>query len=144
MLGAFGERRRSLSGWKRRLLGAVALGALPLPGGLTSPEPAWAQISETLPEVSVTAPRTVPRAPRRTEPTTRRTVRAPSETSEAAPASTPVPSALPAYQAISTTPITGLGFDRNKVPAMVQTVTAEDFSRVYSPNVVETLQPRIP
>ena len=27
---------------------------------------------------------------------------------------------------------------------MVQTVTSEDFSRVYSPNVVETLQQRIP
>ena len=26
---------------------------------------------------------------------------------------------------------------------MVQTVTSEDFSRVYSPNVVETLQQRI-
>src|SRR5262249_5316222 len=36
------------------------------------------------------------------------------------------------------TPITGLGFDRSKVPAMVQTLPAEDFSRVYSPNVVET------
>src|SRR5262245_9039231 len=98
MLGAFCERRRSLSGWKRRLLGAVTLGALPLPGGLTSPEMVWAQISETLPEVTVSAPRTTHRAPRRTEPTTRRTVRAPSETSEPAPASTPAPSALPAFQ----------------------------------------------
>jgi hypothetical protein len=29
--------------------------------------------------------------------------------------------------------VTGLGFDRDKVPAMVQTLPAEDFSRVYSP-----------
>src|SRR4051812_18417219 len=57
---------------------------------------------------------------------------------------TPVPSALPAYQVIATTPVTGIGFDRNKVPAMAQTVTAEDFSRVYSPNVLDTLQQRIP
>ena len=50
----------------------------------------------------------------------------------------------PAYQVIATTPVTGIGFDRNKVPAMVQTLTAEDFSRVYSPNVLETLKQRIP
>ena len=55
-----------------------------------------------------------------------------------------MPSALPAYQVIATTPVTGIGFDRNKVPAMAQTVTAEDFSRVYSPNVLDTLQQRIP
>ncbi|MGB9269927.1 MAG: TonB-dependent receptor, partial [Pseudolabrys sp.] len=40
--------------------------------------------------------------------------------------------------------MTGIGFDRNKVPAMAQTVTAEDFSRVHSPNVLDTLQQRIP
>src|SRR5262249_41364703 len=34
--------------------------------------------------------------------------------------------------------------DRSKVPAMVQTLPAEDFSRTYSPNVVETLAQRIP
>src|SRR5215475_11363917 len=139
MSGARGNHRKSsLSRWKRRLLGAVALGALPLPGGVSSPEPAWAQISETLPEVTVSAPRTTPRAPRRTESTARRATRAPSEVSEPAPTATP--SALPAFQVIAPTPITGLGFDPNKVPSMVQTVTSEDFSRVYSPNVVETLQ----
>ena len=61
-----------------------------------------------------------------------------------APATTPVPSALPAFQVIATTPVTGIGFDRNKVPAMAQTVTAEDFSRAYSPNVLDALQQRIP
>ncbi|MGZ3309760.1 MAG: TonB-dependent receptor, partial [Xanthobacteraceae bacterium] len=40
--------------------------------------------------------------------------------------------------------MTGIGFDRSKVPAMVQTLTADDFSRVYSPSVVETLAQRIP
>src|SRR5262249_61637899 len=99
MLGAWGVGRSSsrLGVWQRRLLGAVALGALPLPGGVTSPGPAWAQISETLPEVTVSAPRTTRRAPRQTEPTVRRAERAPSETSEPAPASTPAPSALPAF-----------------------------------------------
>src|SRR5262245_50102038 len=148
MLVAFGERRRSLYCWKQRLLGAVALGALALAGGLTLPEPASAQVSETLPEVTVSAPRTTHRAPRRPEPTARRATRATSsETSEPAPAPTPTPapSALPAFQVVAPTPITGLGFDRNKVPSMVQTVPAEDFSRVYSsPSVVETLQQRIP
>jgi hypothetical protein len=51
---------------------------------------------------------------------------------------------LPAFQVVAPTPITGLGFDRSKVPAMVQTLPAEDFSRVYSPNVVETFVQRIP
>jgi iron complex outermembrane recepter protein len=45
---------------------------------------------------------------------------------------------------VAPTPITGLGIDRNKVPAMVQTLPAEDFSRTYSPNVVETFARRIP
>jgi len=48
------------------------------------------------------------------------------------------------FQFVAPTPITGLGIDRNKVPAMVQTLPAEDFSRTYSPNVVETFQQRIP
>ncbi|HET9244589.1 MAG TPA: TonB-dependent receptor [Xanthobacteraceae bacterium] len=51
---------------------------------------------------------------------------------------------MPAFQVVAPTPITGLGFDRSKVPAMVQTLPAEDFSRVYSPNVVETFVQRIP
>jgi iron complex outermembrane recepter protein len=143
MRGAVGRDRKPsrLAAGKRRLLGAAALGALILPDAASSV--AWGQASATLPEVTVTAPRTTPRAPRRPEPTARRAARAPSETSEAAPA--PTPSALPAFQVVAPTPITGLGFDRNKVPAMVQTVTSEDFSRVYSsPSVVETLQQRIP
>src|SRR5262252_1693592 len=142
MRGALGRGRKPsrLAAGKRRLLGAAALGALILPGAASSD--AWGQASATLPEVTVTAPRTAPRPARRTEPTARRSTRASSETSEPTPATTP--SALPAFQVVAPTPITGLGFDRNKVPAMVQTVTSEDFSRVYSsPNVVETLQQRI-
>src|SRR5262249_32435183 len=50
---------------------------------------------------------------------------------------------IPAFQAVATTPVTGLGVDRDKIPAMVQTLTAEDFSRVYSPNVTQTLDQRV-
>ena len=126
--------------WKRRLLGAVAIGALPFPMSMTVPELAWGQAAATLPEVTVVAPRPAPRPPQRQAPATRRAAASPP----VAPATTPVPSALPAFQVIATTPVTGIGFDRNKVPAMAQTVTAEDFSRVHSPNVLDTLQQRIP
>jgi iron complex outermembrane receptor protein len=107
---------------------------------MTVPELAWGQAAATLPEVTVVAPRPAPRPPQRQAPATRRAAASPP----VAPATTPVPSALPAFQVIATTPVTGIGFDRNKVPAMAQTVTAEDFSRVHSPNVLDTLQQRIP
>src|SRR5215467_6598736 len=149
MLGAWGVGRSSswLGVWKRRLLGAVALGALPLPGGLTSPGPAWGQISETLPEVTVSAPRPKPRPPRRTEPAPRRAASSAPATREPAPAApepAPAVTAPSPFQFVAPTPITGLGIDRSKVPAMVQTLPAEDFSRTYSPNVVETFVQRIP
>src|SRR6516225_7546457 len=140
MSGAAGDRRRSssLSGWKRRLLGAVALSALPLPGWLTSPGPAWGQVSETLPEVTVTAPKkTTPKPARRTAPAAARPAATRPVASRPAP-STPAPAVTTPspFQFVAPTPITGLGIDRNKVPAMVQTLPAEDFSRTYSPNVV--------
>src|SRR5262249_59288288 len=62
----------------------------------------------------------------------------------AAPGLAPAVTAPPPFQFVAPTPIPGLGIARNKVPAMVQTLPAEDFSRVYSPNVVETLAQRIP
>src|SRR6476661_1324694 len=125
---------------KRRLLEAAAWGALILPGLAVLPEVAWSQVAATLPEVTVVAPRPAPSPPRRQAPAARRAAASPP----VAPATTPVPSALPAFQVIATTPVTGIGFDRSKVPAMAQTVTAADFSRVYSPNVLDTLQQRIP
>src|SRR6478609_10500763 len=148
MLGAWGVVSRSSSRlpvWKRRLLSAVAFGTLAL---LTSPGSAWGQVSETLPEVTVTAPReTKPKPARRTAPAPAR----PAATRRAAPPpppSTPAPApavtAPSPFQFVAPTPITGLGIDRNKVPAMVQTLPAEDFSRTYSPNVVETFVQRIP
>jgi iron complex outermembrane recepter protein len=129
-------------------LGAVAFGALPLLAGLTSPGSAWGQVSETLPEVTVTAPKkTTPKPARRPAPAAARPAAtrpvasrpAPSPPAPAPALTTPSP-----FQFVAPTPITGLGIDRNKVPAMVQTLPAEDFSRTYSPNVVETFAQRIP
>src|SRR5262249_42534058 len=122
MLGAWGVGRSSsrLRVWKRRLLGAVALGALPLPGGLTSPGPAWGQISETLPEVTVSAPRPKPRPPRRAEQAPRRAAPSAPATREPAPAAPePAPAPVPSvsapspFQFVAPTPITGLGIDRS-------------------------------
>src|SRR5215831_13787363 len=134
MCGAEGCDRGAsrLAAGKRRLLQDAAVGALTLPGALIGVDAAWGQISETLPEVTVSAPRPVPRPPRRPTPAPRRAAPSPAATSEPAPA--PAVSALPAFQVVAPTPIAGLGFDRSKVPAMVQTLPAEDFSRVYSPN----------
>jgi iron complex outermembrane receptor protein len=126
---------------KRQLSEAVAFGALILPAVTLLPGTAWSQVAATLPEVTVTAPASSP-------PTVRR-ARAPAESAPAprpapaAPTPTPV-RALPAFQVVATTPVTGLGFDRNKVPALVQTLTAEDFTRAYSPSVLEALSQRIP
>ena len=54
------------------------------------------------------------------------------------------PTVLPEIQVISTSPFSGGGIDRDKVPALVQTLTAEDFAQRYSPNVTDTLFQRIP
>ena len=51
---------------------------------------------------------------------------------------------LPEIQVISTSPLIGAGIDRDKVPAMVQTLTADDFTRTYSPSITDTLVQRIP
>ena len=102
------------------------------------PGAAWGQAAATLPEVTVTAPRPAAAPVRRAAPAASRPVRS------AAPAAPAAVSGQPAFQVVAPTPVPGIGFDRNKVPAMVQTLTAEDFARVYSPNVVETLAQRIP
>lgn len=62
------------------------------------------------------------------------------------PASAPAqgPQALPEIEVISTSPLPGAGIERDKVPALVQTITAEDFARTYSPNITDTLFQRIP
>ena len=61
------------------------------------------------------------------------------------PAGAPAQSTvLPEIQVISTSPFSGGGIDRDKVPALVQTLTAEDFAQRHSPNVTDTLFQRIP
>ena len=150
MRGA-GERRRVVSRLataKRPLLRAAAVGALTLPGALMSRNVACGQVGVTLPEVTVTAPKeTTPKPARRPAPAAAR----PAATRPAAPRPAPSPpvpapvvAALSPFQVVAPTPITGLGIDRSKVPAMVQTLPAADFSRDYSPNVVETFVQRIP
>jgi iron complex outermembrane receptor protein len=54
------------------------------------------------------------------------------------------PQELPEIQVISTSPLSGVGIDREKVPALVQTVRSEDFDRNYSQNITDTLFQRIP
>jgi iron complex outermembrane receptor protein len=51
---------------------------------------------------------------------------------------------LPEIQVISTSPLSGVGIDREKVPALVQTVTSDDIARTYNPNITDTLFQRIP
>ena len=50
---------------------------------------------------------------------------------------------LPEIQVIATSPL-GATLDRDKVPSLAQTVTSDDLSRTYSPNVTDTLFQRIP
>ena len=51
---------------------------------------------------------------------------------------------LPEIEVISTSPLAGAGIDRDKVPALAQTVTAEDFARTRSLNITDTLFQLIP
>jgi iron complex outermembrane receptor protein len=139
-VGGYGRGASRLATAKRRLLQAAAIVALPLPGALMLADVACGQVAATLPEVTVTAPRPPPvrRAARATTPAR---VARPARVSAPAPAPAPQ---IPAFQVVATTPVPGIGFDRDKVPAMVQTLPAEDFSRVYSPNVTQTLEQRVP
>jgi iron complex outermembrane receptor protein len=51
---------------------------------------------------------------------------------------------LPEIQVISNTPVQGPGIDRDKIPSLTSTVTAEDFQRSYSQNITDTLFQRVP
>jgi iron complex outermembrane receptor protein len=53
------------------------------------------------------------------------------------------PTLLPTIEVISTSPLGG-GVDRDKVPALVQSVTADEIARSHSPNITDTLFQRIP
>jgi iron complex outermembrane recepter protein len=51
---------------------------------------------------------------------------------------------LPEIQVISNTPMQGSGIDKDKIPSMTSSVTADDFQRSYSQNVTDTLFQRVP
>jgi iron complex outermembrane receptor protein len=52
--------------------------------------------------------------------------------------------ALPEIEVVATSPLPGGGENRDKIPAQVQTVPAEDFARTNSPSVTDTLQQQVP
>jgi iron complex outermembrane recepter protein len=52
--------------------------------------------------------------------------------------------ALPEVDVVATSPLPGGGENRDNIPALVQTLSAEDFARTNSQNVTDTLQQRIP
>ena len=51
---------------------------------------------------------------------------------------------LPEVEVVATSPLPGGGEDADKIPALVQTVPAEDFARTNSPSVTDTLQQQVP
>jgi iron complex outermembrane recepter protein len=51
---------------------------------------------------------------------------------------------LPEVEVVATSPLPSGGENRDKIPAMVQSVPAEEFARTNSPNVTDTLQQQIP
>ncbi|MGA7384942.1 MAG: TonB-dependent receptor [Methylocella sp.] len=62
----------------------------------------------------------------------------------AAPAAPGAAIELPEVEVVATSPLPGGGENRDNIPAMVQTVPAEDFARTNSQNVTDTLQQQIP
>jgi iron complex outermembrane recepter protein len=51
---------------------------------------------------------------------------------------------LPEIEVVATSPLPGGGEDIDKIPAQVETVPAEAFSRTNSPSVTDTLQQQVP
>jgi iron complex outermembrane receptor protein len=54
------------------------------------------------------------------------------------------PFVLPEVTVVDTTPLHGDGIDRDKVPAMIQTLRAENFARTNSFTLTDTLGQRVP
>ena len=52
--------------------------------------------------------------------------------------------ALPPIDVVAPSPLAGPGIDRDKVPGMIETVTAEDFARTFSLSITDALSQRIP
>jgi iron complex outermembrane receptor protein len=64
---------------------------------------------------------------------------------QAPPGSEPVPAiTLSPVEVIATSPLPGVGIDRDKVPGTARSLGAENFARTASPYVTETLFQRIP
>src|SRR5207302_5468558 len=119
MRGAASDQRRGCGAGRRRAQATVAAGlGLAVLAVLPWPDVAWGQASTTLDEVVVQG---APAAPRRPSVTPDRS----SATTSARSAPT-TPQPLSALSVVATTPATGIGFDRSKVPSLVQTLTAED------------------
>src|SRR4051812_12689355 len=112
------DRSVPFGAWPVALLGSVSLAALTLP--------VLAQDATSLPEIRVIAV-----TPLSTVSTPRR---------PAIPSGRPL---LPTPSAAPAEPRDPALIDRDKVPAMVQSATAEDFSRTYSSNVTDTLFQRL-
>jgi iron complex outermembrane receptor protein len=51
---------------------------------------------------------------------------------------------LPPVDVIATSPLPGPGIDRDKVPGLAVTISADDFARTFSHSVTETLSQRVP
>ena len=51
---------------------------------------------------------------------------------------------LPEVEVVATSPLPGGGENRDNIPAMVQSVPAQDFARTNSPSVTDTLQQQVP
>ena len=51
---------------------------------------------------------------------------------------------LPEIEVVAASPLPGGGEDRDKIPAQVETVPAQDFARTNSPSVLDTLQQQVP
>src|ERR1700757_2952411 len=71
----------------------------------------------------------------------------PPGVSEALAQSTPPGGAiaLPEIEVVATSPLpSGGGENRDKIPAQVETVPAQDFARTNSPSVTDTLQQQVP
>jgi iron complex outermembrane receptor protein len=121
------ERRKPGVSHCTRLAGVltgVLAGVLGLVATVWS-EAALSQDSVFLPKIEVIAPSPLSGSTARS--------RAPSTAVRTAPAQTPVTSTNEAP-----------GIDRDKIAASTQTLSAEDFSRSYSPSITETLMQRVP
>src|SRR5579872_6571334 len=116
--------REAMGGFRRLWLTSLVLLAL-------TPALAAAQTAPSGPSPASPASATPATAPPATEPP------APGAL---VPGTAPV--TLPTVEVVGTTPLPGTGIDRDKVPANVQSLSANDLQREGSPSLVNTLVDR--